>query len=301
MINNTFDRETVICIIEKVLGNNKIDDNIVIERMGGLTNRTYKVVLEENTVVVRLPGEGTEELINRFHKKISTELAGSIGIDTELYFFDEQTGVKVSKFIDASETMCPKRMKEEKNIVLTAKLLNRLHNCGCDTGVSFDVIDMAENYEKIIKANNVPLYDDYENIKEIISEIKNEYLPNVRKVPCHNDPLCENWILQNEEKIFLIDWEYAGMNDPMWDLADVSIEAGYDDAMDDALLYSYFGIKPDKHEIKAFLVNKVLIDYLWSLWGKTRVPYDGQEMEEYALERYIRMKKSIDTLNNYIF
>ena len=108
-------------------------------------------------------------------------------------------------------------------------------------------------------------------------------------VPCHNDPLCENWV-QGADKLYLLDWEYAGMNDPMWDLADVSIEAGYTQTQDNQLLESYLQRKPTGEEQRRFLANKIYVDYLWTLWAKTRVPYDGQPMEDWAAERYARLK-----------
>ena len=268
-------------------------DILDIQRMGGLTNRTYLTTLESGQYVVRIPGEGTEQLINRRDEKVSTELACQIGIDTKLYLFDENTGEKVTSYIENSQTMHPESIRTTENIILVAKTLKCLHESGVDTQVPFDVIDMAESYEKIILENGGYLYDDYHVVKEYINQVKNDYLPNVTKTPCHNDPLCENWILQNEEHMYLIDWEYAGMNDPMWDVADVSIEAEFDHDMDTLLLNSYLGRGADEKEWEAFLINKVLIDYLWSLWGKTRAVYDGEEMEQYALDRYIRMKNNM--------
>jgi len=86
------------------------------------------------------------------------------------------------------------------------------------------------------------------------------------------------------------------MNDGMWDLADVSIEADYSKENDELLLRSYFGKEPDELERKRFIANKLYLDYLWSLWGKTRVPYDGDFMEQYALDRYLRLKKNLEQI-----
>ena len=91
----------------------------------------------------------------------------------------------------------------------------------------------------------------------------------------------------------LIDWEYAGMNDGIWDLADVSIEGVFTPENDELLLTEYLGSKPDQNEYKHFLANKIYVDYLWTLWAKTRVPYDGQPMEDWAVERYARLKDNL--------
>ena len=263
-----------------------------IVRLGGLTNRTYKVECIDNVYVVRLPGEGTEEIIVREDEKKSTELACSLGIDTKLFYFDGETGEKITSYIQDSITMDAKTLKMYDNIKKCADIFKRLHTSGADTEVLFDVIEMSDTYEDFILRHGGSLYDDFNEIKECINGFKLSYMDNVKKVPCHNDALCENWIKQGD-RLYLIDWEYAGMNDPMWDLADVSIEAEFSEDEDNFFLYSYFERNATEDEKKAFMINKVLIDYLWSLWGKTRAVYDGEEMEEYARERYLRMKDNL--------
>lgn len=279
-------------ILKSVIGERTIK-NII--RMGGLTNRTYKVEADEGSYMVRLPGEGTEEIINRKDEKVSTELACNIGIDAKLYYFDAETGIKVSEYIENSQTMNSQSLKDENNIKKMAEIFKILHTSGVNTNVSFDVINMAETYEKFIIKNSGKMYDDYEEIKSYIDNVKNDYMSSVVLKPCHNDALCENWILQGD-RMYLIDWEYAGMNDPMWDLADVSLEASFTYELDKILLDSYFGRMATKNEWKAFQINKVLIDYLWSLWGKTRAVYDGEELEQYAKDRWLRMKESVKKL-----
>ena len=99
--------------------------------------------------------------------------------------------------------------------------------------------------------------------------------------------------------MYLIDWEYAGMNDGMWDLADVSIEAAYEEEHDNILLEAYLKRKPEITDKKRFSANKIYLDFLWTLWGKPRVPFDGESMEEYALERYVRLKENLLAFQSY--
>lgn len=266
---------------------------ISVTRMGGMTNRTYKVTLREMTVVVRLPGAGTESLINRIDEKKSTELACRLGIDAKLYYFDEKTGIKVSEFINQSTTMNKEELQKDENLIKIAHVLKRLHSSNHDTNISFDIVDMAQRYENIIKNENGDFPHDYNLVKSYIKEINDSYLRKVLKVPCHNDPLCENWILQNKNKLYLIDWEYAGMNDPMWDLADISIEAELSEEQEDKPLTAYLGRHPMQDDRSAILANKVLIDYLWSLWGRARAVYDGVELVRYSEKRYLRMQENM--------
>jgi len=282
-------------ILKKTFGT---DDYSEISRMGGLTNHTYKIKINDNEYVVRIPGEGTESIINRNNEMISTKLACGLEIDTELIYFDER-GAKVSTYIVDAVTMNADTMKEVENIKLVSEIFKILHNCGNDTGVPFDVFEMAEGYEKIIYDNNVKMFEDYDIVKKEVMRIKSEIdsMITVKKVPCHNDPLCENWV-KSADRMYLIDWEYAGMNDGMWDLADVSIEAGFEDEQDYVLIKEYIGAEPTLENKKHFLVNKIYVDYLWTLWAKARVPYDGQPMEDWAVERYTRLKSFIEKYKN---
>lgn len=270
-----------------------------IERMGGLTNHTYHVWLDDGReYVVRIPGEGTEKLIVRSDERVSTELACDLGIDARCLYFGAD-GAKVTEYINDAVTMSAVTIREEKYLKDVAAIFRKLHSCGKDTSVPFEVFDMASGYEKIISDAHVDMYDDYPAVKQQVMDIKREIdlTCDTTRVPCHNDSLCENWVYGNG-RMYLIDWEYAGMNDGMWDLADVSIEAGYDRALDEMLLKEYFGKEPDEHTWKHFYASKIYVDYLWTLWAKTRVPFDGQPMEDWAIERYTRLKNNINAFMN---
>ena len=280
----------------KVLGT---DDFKELSRMGGLTNHTYKVTLcNGGEYVVRIPGEGTEEMIVRSDEMKSTKLACDLGVDAKMLYFGEN-GAKVTEYIKNAVTMSAETLKEPEHIRQMAEIFKRMHSCGVDTGVLFEVFCMAEGYEKIISDKNVSMFDDYDTVKAEVMRIKAEIDGKIKteKVPCHNDPLCENWVVGGD-RMYLRDWEYAGMNDGMWVLADVSIEAGFEREQDVLLLSEYLGRKPDVNDEKHFLASKIYVDYLWTLWAKARVPYDGQPMEDWAIERYTRLKGFINDYNN---
>ncbi len=270
------------------------DEYEAVERLGGLTNHTYHVTIKDGKeYVIRLPGEGTQKLINRQNERISTELACKLEVDARLLYFGED-GTKVSEYLPNAITMSAETLHEEKHIKQVASILKKMHQCNTDTGVPFQVFDMADGYERLINDMNVSMFDDYFVYKEKVMKIKKHIddMIEVSLVPCHNDPLCENWV-ESDGRLYLIDWEYAGMNDGMWDIADVSIEAGFDDGCDEKLLCAYLDREPNAIDKKHFLANKIYVDYLWTLWAKTRVPYDGQPMENWAIERYNRMKENV--------
>ena len=265
-----------------------------------MTNHSYKITREGgHEYLVRLPGNGTEEMINRLDEKKSTELACRLGIDSKLLYFGDD-GTKVMEFIRNPQPMSEEIMRRKENICQAAEIFHRLHNSGVDTGVRFEVFEMAALYERIIIEGGVALYNDYEQVKHTVMDIKAEVDKGgeAARVPCHNDSLVDNWVLDANGKLYLIDWEYSGMNEAMWDLSCLSIEANYGINEDNLLLetyYNYENRKVGKSEKKRFVAAKMYVDYLWTLWGLTRVPFDGMFMQEYADNRYARLKKNINS------
>ena len=280
-------------LMNLVFGNEEWKD---IQRLGGMTNHSYKITRNDGEeYLVRIPGDGTEEMINRLDERKSTELGCNLGIDSPLLYFGDD-GRKVMKFIHNPQEMNEEVMRRKENLLQAAAIFHKLHTCGVDTGVRFEVFEMAKLYEKIIREGGVAFYDDYEDVKQTVMDIKAavDATGIAPRVPCHNDSLMGNWVLDGDGRLYLIDWEYSGMNEAMWDLSCLSIEADYSPENDDQLLEAYYGRPATVEEKKRFIAAKMYVDYLWTLWGLTRVPFDGDFMQEYADGRYLRLKKNIE-------
>lgn len=281
-------------LVKKVLGSDC--EIIKIERIGGLSNRNYYTKTSKGDYSIRLAGYGTSKITNRKDEKISTLLANETGIDAELIYFDEISGDKISKFIKNGITMSPSSLKEASNIIHITKIYKKLHNCKKNTGIIFNIENITSNYENIINNSDVDYFDDFFEVKKFVKPFILNQVNSKNKVPCHNDPVCENWILEKTqvpEKMYLIDWEYGAMNNPIWDLALVSCEAGFGEKEDNILLKNYYN-DFDIENIKELFEYKIVIDYYLSLWAKTRIPYDNQIMIDYSCEHYKRMKKNIE-------
>lgn len=270
-------------------------DEIKIQRLGGLTNRNYKVNTEVGDYVIRIPGNGTEQMINRVDEHICTRLANQIEIDSNLIYFDNKTGIKICQYIDNAVTMNNKLVRDTENIKAIAEIFKRLHTCGLTVPVIFDVFIKIEEYENILKEYSTNYFwDDYYTIKEQVYQLKDELKEmSLQLTMCHNDPLCENFI--KGDKMYLVDWEYAGMNDPMWDLADFCIEAELTEHEERLFCYFYFGHEIDNNIERHILINKIFLDFLWGLWGKQRSA-NGEDLIEYANIRYNRAKQNLNIL-----
>jgi len=204
--------------LEKVFGDPTYAN---LERLGGMTNRSYHVTRKDGgEYLVRIPGEGSEELLNRDDERKSTELACKLGIDSELLYFDS-IGHKVMRFISHPQPIDEDVLKKDEYLNQAADIFHKLHTCGEDTGVRFVSFEMADDYENVINNHHVALYDDYAKVRQEVMDIKAfvDKDGQVKRVPCHNDSLVGNWVIEDTGRLYLVDWEYSGMNEPMWDLS----------------------------------------------------------------------------------
>ena len=182
-----------------------------IKRLGGMTNHSYKVTLGSGEeLLVRVPGDGTEEMINRLDERKSTQLACDLHIDSKLYYFGDD-GKKVMEFIHEPQEMNEAVMRRPENLKQAAELFHRLHYSGVDTGVRFEVFEMAALYEKIIRDGGVAFYDDYDDVKQTVMDIKAEVDRDgeAPRVPCHNDSLMGNWVLDGVGKLV---FDFSGLS-----------------------------------------------------------------------------------------
>ncbi|MBC2850932.1 phosphotransferase [Cetobacterium sp. 8H] len=271
----------------------KLVDIDEVEVLGGMTNKNYLVTINRKKYVLRIPGFGTENMINRYSEKINAKHVSIIGIDKELVYFNDKTGIKVSEYIEKAETLNPETSKKIENILLTSNLLRKLHTSNIQFENKFDVFSEINKYENLIK-NRELLYDKYSNYLEVRKEIfnlKQKLLENGYKITaCHNDTVPENFIKNDKGEIFLIDWEYSGMNDPMWDLAAHSLESNFSKVEEQLLLKYYFNNTIKKEDVLRIKIYKVLQDFLWSVWTILKEE-NGDDFGSYGLERYNRSKK----------
>ena len=126
---------------------------------------------------------------------------------------------------------------------------------------------MLDGYTKILAQKSAKVPAGYDAILAILEKARAalEAFP-VDLAPCHCDPLCENF-LDTGDRMIIVDWEYSGMNDPMWDIADLIIEAELGPKAEQELLQAYFNGDPSPIEFGRIVVFKALCDLLWSLWG----------------------------------
>ncbi|WP_298985505.1 choline/ethanolamine kinase family protein [uncultured Roseibium sp.] len=265
-----------------------------ITRLGGLTNLVHRVDLDDQSVVVRIPGENTEEYIDRGIEKHNAAAAARAGVSAEVLFADAVSGVMITRTIDGIETMTADLFKSRAGSPGRAgAALAKLHASGETFRFRFELFSMIDDYLKVLSTKDVSLPHGYEDVVVVAMPI-GEVLAaaNLPLAPCHCDPLCENF-LDDGEKMWIVDWEYSGMNDPLWDLGDLSVEAGMNAAQDAEMLAAYFGRQPTAAETGRVVIYKAMCDLLWTLWGLIQLADDNpaEDFWAYATGRFDRCRK----------
>jgi thiamine kinase-like enzyme len=238
-----------------------------ITRLDGLTNLVFKVEADGARHCLRLPGKGTEAYINRGVEATNARAAAKSGVSPEVVHFGAD-GVMVTRFLDAAVTMTPTLFAERPGAVERAgRAFRTLHDNAGTFDFRFELFSMIDDYLGHLKKLGADLPDGYHNVVAEADTVRAALAARPLPLkPCHCDPLCENF-LDTGETMWVVDWEYSGMNDPMWDLGDLSVEGGFDSDMDRRLIEAYFGgpAKPVDHG--RMVIYKAMCDLLWTLWG----------------------------------
>ena len=156
---------------------------------------------------------------------------------------------------------------------------------------------MIDDYLKILSTKDVVLPKGYHDVLKEAEDIRTALsMHPLPLVACHCDPLCENF-LDTGERMWIVDWEYSGMNDPMWDLGDLSIEGKFGERQEEEMLTAYFSGEPKPAERGRVVIYKAMCDLLWTLWGLIQLANENpaEDFRAYADGRFQRCRKLMQT------
>ncbi|HTR16030.1 MAG TPA: choline/ethanolamine kinase family protein [Acetobacteraceae bacterium] len=236
-------------------------------RLGGLTNANYRLDAGNARFVLRIPGAGTSQYIDRAAEAHAARATAEIGVNAEVLFFDETDGIQLCTFIEGGITMSPERFQDRGRIERAARALHTVHTRSRPFKTDFDLFAVMDEYRALLRDKNTPLPDGTEVVARQ-AEVMREVLARrpVPAVASHCDPLAENFI-DVGDRMFIVDWEYSGNNDPMWDLGDLSVEAGFGPEAEAWLMHAYFEGEAPAPERSRMTLHKALCDLLWTFWG----------------------------------
>ncbi len=191
----------------------------------------------------------------------------------------------VTQFIDGAVTMSPDAFRERDGSPARAgHAFRTLHDSGAIFPFRFELFAMIDDYLAILATRDVALPEGYHGVvaeAQGVREALEAHPADLR--PCHCDPLCENF-LDAGDRMWIVDWEYSGMNDPMWDLGDLAVEGGFDSRQEREMVEAYFGRPATPAEQGRIVIYKALCDLLWTLWGLIQLANDNpaEDFRAYA-------------------
>lgn len=287
---NQLDAEIIELISEELaVEPEEIMDIFVLE--SGKTNRSFRFVAKDKQYIMRIPGEGTGELINREHEYMVYKLLKGRKISDRVVYMSPENGYKISEFIEGARSCDP---HDRSDVIACMAKLREFHDNKLEVDHVFDMFGKIDYYEEL-RGETPSKYEDYEETKEKIKELENMIADFPKEwILSHGDSVPGNFLFADEE-VYLIDWEYAGMQDPHIDIAMFALSAMYSREELDQLLADYFveGYTQEiKYKIYAYMAVGGL---LWSNWSEYKEVF-GVEFGEYSLRQYEYAKEYYDII-----
>ena len=283
-----FDYDNLISYLNAIFPNEHIEKEVSIMQIGGMSNKNFKVTKGKLEYVLRVPGNGSEGMVVRSNEEHNSMQACKMGINPPIRYFNAKTGIKLADFVKNAETLNGATIQRSSSMKKIVKIFQTLHHSHVRFGNEFNVFNEIRNYERLLEECNGTMYEGYEDHREKVLRLE-DYLNKlgVSIKPCHNDLVAENFLKAEDGTIYLIDWEYSGMNDPMWDIAALFLENNFSEENQDYFLSHYFNGKEPENARKKIFVYQILMDWLWSLWTVIKEA-QGDDFGTYGVDRYTR-------------
>ncbi|WP_165229526.1 choline/ethanolamine kinase family protein [Aquisphaera insulae] len=263
--------------------------------VGGLTNQIHRVDVDDTSYVVRIPGEDTHLLaIDRGNELHNTRAAAEAGVSPRVVHHLPDLDVLVLEFIPA-ETLTIPAMRRPGMPAELAGVLKQLH-AGPRFRDEFDMFRLARRYLSICQDRRIRIPDGYLDGLPRVAEIESAFARRpVPTVPCHNDLLAAN-VLDDGRRLWLIDFEYSGNNDPTFDLGNTCQEQEYDEPRIVEMCAAYFGEAfPDK--LARMRLNMIMSDVGWSLWAAIQAAVSAidYDFRAWAEDRWARARSAMES------
>ena len=231
----------------------------------GLTNQNFRVEADGQPFFVRLPGSSTDLLaVDRANELHNTRAAAEAGVGPSVIHHDPESGALVLEWIDG-RTMSNAAFAEPGTPARIAEALKRLH-AGPRFRDDFDMFRLAEYYLRVVDERSIRIPDGYRDELPKVALIEAALAAHpLATVPCHNDLLAENY-LDDGRRLWIVDYEYSGNNDPTFELGNTAQELGFDPARQEELCTAYFG-EATPALMARMRLQMIMSDVGWTLWA----------------------------------
>lgn len=260
----------------------------------GLTNANYRVEVDGTPHFVRIPGEGTDLLaVDRANERYNTRAAAEAGVAPTVVTEITEWDVFVLEWLPA-RTMSVEALGAHGMPERIAEVLRRLH-AGPRFRDDFDMFRLAERYLALVDERGIAIPAGYREHLHLLPRVEAALaIHPLPTVPCHNDLLAENY-LDDGERLWLVDWEYSGNNDPTFELGNTCQELGYDDGQAVELCAAYFG-EASPALLARMRLQMIMSDVGWTLWAaiQARISTIDYDFAGWSEERWARAAASLD-------
>jgi len=269
------------------------DDLQVSSLDGGITNSNFRVDVGGESFALRIAGTGTDKLgIDRRHEYAANLATGKLGIAPEVVYVIQPEGYLVTRFIDA-RPFPVEEITQPDNIRKVMELVRKIHSMAAIPG-EFSAFRTVENYAETARKYNVELPENFDFLMERSHEAENAINITPEQLrPCHNDLLNANFLI-DDKQIYILDWEYAGMGDIFFDLANFSANHELSEEQDRWELECYFG-KVTEKQIARLNIMKVMSLFREAMWGMVQIGISELDFDyrEYANKFFLRVFDTI--------
>jgi len=234
---------------------------------GGITNRNFGATFGGREVVFRMPGAETGELgIDREAEALAARYAADLGVAPAVAAAIAEPRCLAADFIEG-ETMSAESLQGDDAIQAVARILRALHDSGTELPTRFDPFEVVRDHAERASARGATIPPQYDEAEALAERIEAKLTgPLHEPVFTHNDLLPANLIRSIAGELRLIDWDYAGMGDRFFDLANFAINAELEEEGREVLLAAYFGDADDRHRSTLELM-RVMSDFREAMWG----------------------------------
>ena len=261
---------------------------------GGLTNRNFRVDVGNEAFVIRVPGAETALLgIDREAEYEASRCAADAGVGPPVHAFLQDRGCLVTRFVQGDHIQQADLERESVLAPVVASI--RAIHAFPPVSSTFPVFRIVEEYRGIARARGIAIPPAYEEARARAQEIEASFAAHpVALVVCHNDLLNANF-LRDGGHVWIVDYEYAGVGDPFFDLGNLSINNGFSPATQELLLGLYFGSVRDVHRARLALM-RIMSDFREAMWGVVQQALSSLDIdyEDYADRHFARLLANAD-------
>ena len=251
----------------------------------GMTNRSFLFEVHNEKYIMRIPGEGTGQLINRRNEASVYNAIDKFNICDDLYYINPDNGYKITRYIKSARTCNPENTDDLRKCM---SVLRNFHQLKLKVSHTFDIWEQIDYYESLWNGQK-SAYRDYETTKANVLKLR-KYVDKqpIEYSLTHIDAVPDNFLFENsdgDEQVRLIDWEYAGMQDPHVDIAMFAIYSFYDRKQLDDLIDIYFENQCKKSVRIKIYCYVAMCGLLWSNWCEYKRQL-GVDFGEYSIRQY---------------